>query len=82
MLDRYAHLAPREIDHLIDRIAPEGAPLRVIEGSEAKAPSSDPEANRSESCAVATQVATPTRQHVKRPAAPSCEPFSSRRDRN
>ena len=32
MLDRYDHLAPREIDHLIDRIAPEGAPLRVIEG--------------------------------------------------
>ena len=82
MLDRYAHLAPREIDHLIDRIAPEGAPLRVIEGSETKAPSSDPDAHRSELRAVATQVATPTRQHAKRPAGAPCGPFHSRRDRN
>lgn len=34
MLDRYAHLAPREVDHLIDRIAPGGAPLRVIDGDD------------------------------------------------
>jgi hypothetical protein len=32
MLNRYAHLAPREIRHLIDRISPSGAGLRVIEG--------------------------------------------------
>jgi integrase len=34
MLNRYAHLAPREIRHLIDRIAPGGAALRVIDGGE------------------------------------------------
>ncbi|MEM9456980.1 MAG: site-specific integrase [Myxococcota bacterium] len=31
MLKQYAHLAPREVETLIHRIAPAGAPLRVVE---------------------------------------------------
>lgn len=30
MLNRYAHLAPREVESFINRIAPPGAPLRVV----------------------------------------------------
>ncbi|MEM9462068.1 MAG: tyrosine-type recombinase/integrase [Myxococcota bacterium] len=36
MLKQYAHLAPREVETLIHRIAPPGAPLRVV-----KAPPTD-----------------------------------------
>lgn len=31
MFKRYTHLAPREVETLIHRIAPPGAPLRVVE---------------------------------------------------
>ena len=38
MLGRYAHLAPREVESFIHRIAPNGAPLRVVEGTPARGP--------------------------------------------
>jgi hypothetical protein len=34
MLDRDAHLAPRELEAMIQRIAPQPAPLRIVEAEE------------------------------------------------
>jgi hypothetical protein len=39
MLDRHAHLAPRKVESSIQRIAPRGAPLRIVPAPPKRLPS-------------------------------------------